>query len=74
MIQVLAGLKKELGDILTEDLHEIADVKFLRMFELIKDRYELSLIPNTNIYPELREKILCTMQSDSLKDLSMPSL
>lgn len=69
MIQVLAGLKKELGDIPTEDLHEIADVKFLRMFELVKDRYELSLIPNTNIYPELREKILWTMQSDSLKDL-----
>ena len=58
MIQVLAGLKKELGDIPTEDLHEIADVKFLRMFELVKDRYELSLIPNTNIYPELRDKIL----------------
>jgi|GEM_PF-3645738 hypothetical protein len=33
MIQVLAGLKKELVDIPTEDLHEIADVKFLRMFE-----------------------------------------
>ena len=53
----------------TEDLHEIADVKFLRMFELVKDKYELSLIPNTYVYPELRGKILWTMQADSLKEL-----
>lgn len=53
----------------TEDLHEIADVKFLRMFELVKDKYELSLIPNTCVYPELRGKILWTMQADSLKEL-----
>ena len=49
ILQVLAGLRKEFADILTEDLYEIADVKFLRMFELAKDRYELSLIPSTNV-------------------------